>query len=232
MSTIQVQKWIRQGEARQQRRSLDVQLGILYFVVGFAPISALALSILGLLPLYVGALLFVLPAVTLGVGLSLQYSEYGKLAGQGLLTGIVAVLLYDCTRIPFVIAGVWGDFIPHISERLLLTTEPNWVIGYMWRYLGNGGGMGLSFIVGARILYPRGNKWLFGIGYGVTIWLCLLLTLLLAPHGEGQLFELTPVTLGLSLLGHVVYGGALSLGWVFFPGPADGEEPPVGHPPA
>lgn len=216
MSAIQVQEWLRQGEVRQERRRLDFQLGTLFFAVGLAPISALALSILRVLPLYVGALVIVLPAFLLGGGLSVQYPEYGNLAGQGLLIGCIAVLLYDCTRIPLVFLGVWGDFIPHISERLLVTAEPNWVVGYLWRYLGNGGGMGLSFIVGTHVLSPQGNKWLLGIGYGVVIWLCLLSTLFLAPHGEEQLFELNPVTLGLSLLGHLVYGGVLALGWSLF----------------
>ena len=38
------------------------------------------------------------------------------------------------------------------------------------------------------------------------IWICLVFTLLVAPHGQQLLFKLTPATLSLSLLGHLIYG--------------------------
>ena len=38
--------------------------------------------------------------------------NYGKLALKGLFIGLIAVFLYDCMRVPFILAGVWGDFIP------------------------------------------------------------------------------------------------------------------------
>lgn len=210
MDRLRATKHMFQVEAGGRRA--DLRIGGAYFAVGFAPISALALSIVGLLPLPYGALLLVLPAVLLGGGLAFRHPSYGKIAGKGLLVGLLAVLIYDCTRIPFIITGVWSDFIPHIAERLLMTSEPNWVVGYLWRYFGNGGGMGLSFVVGCSVLRPRLNKWVLGIGYGVAIWSCLLLTLVLAPPGAGHLFALTPLTFGLSLLGHVVYGAVLSIG--------------------
>jgi len=71
--------------------------------------------------------------------------------------------------------------------------------------------MGLAFVVGYHVIRPRLNPWGLGIGYGVAIWSCLLLTLFLAPQ-EVALFELTPLTLTLSLIGHVVYGGVLGTG--------------------
>jgi hypothetical protein len=189
----------------------DLRLGGIFFVVGFALITALALSIIGWMPLHRGAPLIVLPALCIGGILAVRHPEYGRLAGLGLLLGMLAVLIYDCTRVPFIIAGVWGDFIPDIAKWLFNSPDPNWVVGYGWRYLGNGGGMGLAFVVGYGVLRPRVNPWVLGIGYGVGIWSCLLLTLLLAPQ-EVALFELTPLTLTLSLIGHVVYGGVLALG--------------------
>lgn len=48
-----------------------------------------------------------------------------------------------------------------------------------------------------------------GVVYGIAIWLCLLATLILTPHGQGWLFPLTPLTALLSLAGHLIYGGVL-----------------------
>ena len=114
-------------------------------------------------------------------------------------------------RVPFIIAGVWGDFIPKINMWLFNTSHPNWVVGYVWRYLGDGGFMGMAFTVGYGVLKPRVNSRLAGLAFGIAIWGCLVLTLLLAPHGQEMLFKLTLTTLSLSLLGHIIYGLALGI---------------------
>jgi len=49
------------------------------------------------------------------------------------------------------------------------------------------------------------------VGFGVGIWICLVLTLLLAPHGQEMLFKLTPTTITLSLLGHLIYGFSIGV---------------------
>ena len=38
------------------------------------------------------------------------------------------------------------------------------------------------------------------------IWLCLIATLLVALYGQALLFPLTPIPLGVSLGGHLIYG--------------------------
>ena len=86
-----------------------------------------------------------------------------------------------------------------------------WVVGYVWRYLGDGGFMGMAFTVGYGVLKPRVNSRLAGLAFGIAIWGCLMLTLLLAPHGQEMLFKLTLTTLSLSLLGHIIYGLALGI---------------------
>lgn len=115
------------------------------------------------------------------------------------------------TRIPFLLLGGWPDFIPTIATHLWPGAEPNWIVGYAWRYLGNGGGMGLAFTVAYRMTAPRVSVWPLAVGYGVAIWLCLIATLFLMPEGK-VLFELTPLTVSISLLGHVVYGAGLAPG--------------------
>jgi hypothetical protein len=192
---------------------LSVLMSLAYFAIGFSPITALAFAIMGVLPLGATTLLFVLPATAAGIGLGIGFPGYGKLALKGLAIGLVAVFLYDCMRVPFILSGAWGDFIPNINMWLFDTSEPNWAVGYAWRYLGDGGFMGMAFTVAYCSLKPR----LVGcrasaLAFGVGIWVCLILTLILAPHGEEMLFELTSTTVSLSLLGHVIYG--LSIGMV------------------
>jgi hypothetical protein len=147
----------------------------------------------------------------LGIGLAVRFPTYGKLALKGLLLGLIAVFLYDCMRYPFIIAGVWGDFIPKINMWLFNTSQPNWMVGYLWRYLGDGGFMGMAFTVGYCALKPRVDSRIAGLGFGVAIWLCLIGTLVLAPHGQEMLFRVTAITLSLSLLGHLIYGAAIGI---------------------
>lgn len=199
---------------RMKRNRLDVFMSATFFVIGFSPITALAIAIIGLLPLSVTTLILVLPATALGIFLALRFATYGKIALQGLILGLIAVFLYDSMRVPFILAGVWGDFIPKINMWLFNTTQPNWLVGYSWRYLGDGGFMGMAFTVGYSVLKPRVGSRIAGLAFGLAIWVCLMLTLIIAPHGQEMLFKLTMTTVSLSLLGHIIYGLALG---IFFP---------------
>jgi hypothetical protein len=192
-------------------KRLALFMSVAYFAIGFSPITALAIAIIGVLLLPVATLLIVLPATLLGIGLALRFPAYGKLALKGLLIGLIAVFLYDCMRVPFILTGIWGDFIPKINMWLFNTSQPNWVVGYIWRYVGDGGFMGMAFTVAYCILKPRVDARIAGVAFGLAIWLCLLGTLVLAPHGQQMLFKLTLTTLSLSLLGHLIYGIALGM---------------------
>ena len=74
--------------------------------------------------------------------------------------------------------------------------------------------MGMAFTVAYGALKPRVGVRTAALGFGVAIWLCLLATLILAPHGQAMLFKLTLTTLGLSFLGHLIYGASIG---VFLP---------------
>ena len=191
------------------RKRLDLFMSVAFFVIGFSPITALAMAIFGILPLPVATLLIVLPATLVGIVLALRFPAYGKLALKGLFIGLVAVFLYDCMRVPFIITGIWGDFISKINMWLFNTSQPNFVVGYIWRYVGDGGYMGMTFTVAYCVLKPRVDARIAGVGFGIAIWFCLLGTLILAPHGQEMLFKLTLTTLSLSLLGHLIYGMTL-----------------------
>jgi len=152
------------------------------------------------------------PAVVFAIILGVLSPRQGWYALEGLAAGLIAVLVYDLVRWTFVGFGWWGDFIPNIGGWLNGTGRPDWLLGYAFRWLGDGGGMGIAFMVAARSLVSRPARRAavaLGIAYGLAIWTCLLITLIVSPEGQTLLFPLTGVTLLLSWLGHVVYGAVL-----------------------
>jgi hypothetical protein len=117
--------------------------------------------------------------------------------------------------------GWWGDFIPRVgtwivdvdAERSVLGA----VVGYVWRYAGDGGGIGVAFFVlvaatGLRRWGERATV-MASVAFAVfPVWTGLVATVALAPRGQQQMFALTPATVALSLLGHLVFGLVLGLG--------------------
>jgi hypothetical protein len=132
---------------------------------------------------------------------------------QGLLAGIVGVAAYDGVRLPFVIAGVWPDFIPSMGAWIQEADGPDVVLGYTWRIVGDGGGIAVVFALGCALLGWQRHLVATGVCYGVLLWSCLVGTILLAPHGAELLFPLTPFNLAASLVGHLVYGSVA--GWTY-----------------
>jgi len=190
----------------------NLALCFAYASIGFTPIGALALTIGGLWSLAIGALVLIVPGIIAAIVLGIRYPRYGRLAAEGLAAGLVAVLVYDIVRWTFVGLGWWGDFIPNIGGWLNGTGQPDWILGYGFRWLGDGGGMGVTFMVAARTFLPRLARRapvVLGIAYGLAIWVCLLVTLIVSPEGQMMLFPLTALTLVLSWVGHVVYGAVL-----------------------
>ena len=70
----------------------------LYFAVGFAPISALALCIFGLWTLPLGTVCFTLPLILIGVLIADRNPEAARNAAKGFCCGVIAVLIYDLAR--------------------------------------------------------------------------------------------------------------------------------------
>lgn len=178
----------------------------IYVALGFAPIGSLFLALMTWVPLHVGAKVFVLPALALAIGLGLKHRTWGHRAMIGFLAGVVATGAYDVLRLSLMWAGLWGDFIPAIGRLAMLDHHAHPFWGYLWRFIGNGGGMGMAFAMlpwaGFRV----------GIAYGTAICFCLFGTLLVAPLAPAELFTLNPMTAAGALAGHVIYGGVL--GWL------------------
>lgn len=196
---------------------------ITMFGIGFAPISALALTLIEICSLPLGTLILVVPAFVTAIGLSCYNPRYGRLMLHGFLMGIIAVTCYDCVRFACVAVGWLHDFIPQIGAMLVEDSKYHVSVGYLWRYLGNGGGMGLAFVSAFALIkhhlseqfqvrLTRRVSKIIGVGFGVFVWSCLIATLCISPHGEDMMFVMSPTTLLLTLIGHVVFG--YSLGWL------------------
>ncbi len=198
---------------KQYQLSNDALIRLTIFVLGFAPIASLSLSTFNLVPLYVSGPVIVLPAIAGAVALGLMFREYAPTLVRGFLLGVMAVFLYDLTcRLPFIAAGIWPDFIPKIGNYLLHRDHVHWSVGYLWRYIGNGGGMGLAFYAVYPLLARRVRPIKAGLVYGVAIFCCLLATIYLSPSGRTYLFDPKLVTAVLGLMGHVVFGLTLGYG--------------------
>jgi hypothetical protein len=179
---------------------------VIFLAFGFAAITSLGIAYTDAVPLPYGFHYAVLPAFAIMLLLGLRYPAWGKRALIGLVAGMIATGIYDCLRIGLVFAGLWGDPIPGIGRMALADPNADWFWGYVWRFIGNGGGMGLAFA-----MLPWRNV-RFGIAYGSTICLGLLGILYFWPVAQEHFFPLTPVTATGAMAGHWVYGAVL--GWL------------------
>ena len=189
----------------------DFKFQAFFLLSGFTPITALAIALLDWAPLHVTAPIFVLPVFVFMIVIGYRHPLYGERALRGWMAGVIATFVYDGTRVPFLMAGMWQDFIPKIGDYLLNTEGSSWIIGYLWRYLGNGGGMGIGFAMIVPWLCHFVEIKRGAVCYGVAIWGCLMLTLVGCPDPERMLFAITPLSFILSLLGHIVYGALLGI---------------------
>lgn len=176
---------------------------------GFTPVASISLLAFGFPSLQVAFFAFVVPSMLL-ILLMMGMKEIRQVIGKGWIAGIAAVLVYDLSRLAFMDWG-WSDFIPRIGQWLLEDPNAPDFVGYLWRYIGNGGGMGISFalIVHSGIL-KRACRWR-GLCFGLAVFSCLMLTLFIAPNAQESMFRVTALTFTGSFIGHVVYGLVLGL---------------------
>jgi hypothetical protein len=193
-----------------------------HLVLAALPLLSITAHVAGLVPMHVTAGLVVIPTalVLVVLGIFVPVPE-DRLVLEGLRWGILATAVYDVFRLDTVaFLGWWGDFIPTMGTWLIDVDPSSRVLGgvagYVWRYAGDGGGLGVVFLVGAaatglRRLGPTvtvAAAVLFAVG---PTWGGLMVTVLL-PRGQQLMFPLTPTTVTLSLLGHVIFGIVLGLG--------------------
>jgi hypothetical protein len=200
----------------EHRRAIISVLQISFFsVVGAAPVLSIPIHTMGAVDIHDTARFFVVPATIIVVALFFTKSAESVWALRGLIAGLVAVTAYDALRLPFALAGVWPDFIPRLGGWISSAAGENFLIGYLWRYPGDGGGMGVVFFLVCAIAGITPESKLgkhvitLGVGYGVFIWSGLIATVTLIDAASTMIFRATPTLLVLSLLGHLVYGSVL-----------------------
>ncbi|GLZ45267.1 hypothetical protein Acsp06_14520 [Actinomycetospora sp. NBRC 106375] len=195
----------------------------LHLVVAALPLLAISAHVFGLVPMNVTAGLVVVPLTLLAVMLGV-FSPAGeeRIVLAGAMWGVLATLVYDAVRLDTVyLLGWWGDFIPRVGTWILDIDAGQSVlgavVGYAWRYLGDGGGIGVAFFVlvaatGLRRWGERATVTAAVVFAVFPVWTGLVATVALAPRGQQQMFTLTPATVALSLVGHLVFGLVLGLG--------------------
>jgi hypothetical protein len=199
-------------ELRTQRLASAVRI-VLFVVAGSLPVLSISAHAFGALSIDRAALYLVLPTSLIALVLACGKTQEARVFRFGVLAGMVAVTLYDSTRLPFIVTGIWADFIPNVGGWVINSDAPNAFLGYFWRYLGNGGGMGAVFVLACTLLGVRRHILPVAVGYGVFVWSGLMSTLVFSTDGQRLLFEITPLTFVVSLIGHLVYGAVL--GWLY-----------------
>ncbi|MBN9738972.1 MULTISPECIES: hypothetical protein [unclassified Pseudonocardia] len=195
----------------------------LHVLLAALPLLAISAHVFDLVPMQLSAALLVVPLATAVAVLTLfDPHPADRIVAHGLAWGVVACAVYDVFRLDTVyMLGLWGDFIPTMGTWITGRpgdTAGGAVVGYLWRYIGDGGGIGLTFFVVASACglhrLSRARVVLAAVGFAVApVWAGLVGTVALAPRGEELMFPLTPVTVSLSLVGHLIFGLVLGLGF-------------------
>jgi hypothetical protein len=197
----------------------------LVLLLASMPILAISVEVFGLLPQSGITLVTISLVALLATLIAFAPHRIDMIVGRGLIAGMVACIVYDAARLFAVhVLGLMGDFIPVMGS--FVTGEPDTAgsaaVGYVYRYLGDAGGLGVAFFV---IAYAIGvDRWknayavLAAIAFGVfPTWAGLMATVALSPNGEERMFPLNTATVIITLLGHVIFG--LFLGLAFLKAP-------------
>ncbi len=169
---------------------------------GFLPVSLISAAAFEVATLRQTATLVLAPVVVITLVVMWRNRAVRRMVVVALAMGMAATALYDVFRFGFLVTGLTpNDPIPHIGQALDL--HPAWVFGYVWRYVGNGGGLALAFVAlgfsGARA----------GVLYGLFVCSGLVVTLAFSPLGQAMLFELNFTTVVMAVGGHAIYGVVL-----------------------
>ena len=203
-------------EAIRERTPNPVRFG-LYLVLASTPLLAISGEVFGVVSLRAVSTLFLFPALgILAVLVMVKAARIDRIALAGFAWGVAACAGYDLFRLPTVYGfHLWGDFFGRIGGWATGTSS-NYLAGYLWRYLGDGAGIGVVVFLQAAVIgvssWPRRRVVGFTVAFAVCpVWAGLVLTDGLAPAGRA-LFPLNATTLALSLAGHLIYGGILGYG--------------------
>jgi len=197
----------------------------LVLLLASMPILAIPADVSGLIPQSTSSVVVIVLLAVLGTLIVFAPHRIDMIVGRGLIAGMVATIVYDGARLFAVhVLGLMGDFIPVMGS--FVTGEPDTTgsaaVGYVWRYIGDGGGLGVAFFVVAFALGI--DRWrnvyavLASVAFAVfPTWAGLMATVALLPRGEEMMFDLNLATFIITLVGHLIFG--LFLGLAFLKAP-------------
>jgi hypothetical protein len=195
---------------------------MLFMAWASLPLLAIVAHVFGLVSQRNSASLVVASGVMLVVLTIVAPHPSDVIIRRGYVAGIVACLPYDAFRLSAVHVGRWmGDFIPALGSWITEDCGASAAaVGYLWRYLGDAGGAGVGFYV---VAFAMGlHRWsqprrivLAAVAYAVCpLWAGLIGVVALAPRGQELMFRLTPATVLITLIGHIIFGFALGVAFV------------------
>jgi hypothetical protein len=197
---------------------------ILFLLLSSLPILEISADVFGLVSQRTSGMVLLLPlAAILAVVITFFPHATDSIIARGLVAGMVACLVYDGFRLFAVyVLGSMGDFIPTMGTWITgdANTGTGALVGYIWRYLGDGGGLGVAFYIvafaaGLQHWSSRPRVVLAAVGYAVfPVWTGLIATVALARRGEQMMFRLTPSAITITLIGHLIFGFVLGLGFL------------------
>jgi hypothetical protein len=197
---------------------------MLFLLLASLPILEISADVFGLVSQRTSGTVLILPLVTvLAIVVTFFPHAIDSIVARGLVAGMVACLVYDGFRLFAVyVLGWMGDFIPTMGTWITgdASTGTGALVGYIWRYLGDGGGLGVAFYIvafaaGLQHWSSRPRVVLVAVGYAVfPVWAGLIATVASAPHGEQMMFRLTPSAIAITLIGHLIFGFVLGLGFL------------------
>ena len=194
---------------------------MLFLLLASLPILEISADVFGLVSHRTSGTVLLLPLVAvLATVVTFFPHATDSIVARGLVAGMVACLVYDGFRLFAVyVLGWMGDFIPTMGTWITGDAHNGALVGYIWRYLGDGGGLGVAFYLVAFAAglqhWSRPRVVLTAVGYAIfPVWTGLIATVALAPHGEQMMFRLTPSAIAITLIGHLVFGFVLGLGFL------------------
>ncbi|OBI80107.1 hypothetical protein [Mycobacterium sp. E740] len=197
----------------------------LVLLLAAMPILGISVDVFDLVNQNVTSIVLIALCAVLATLITFAPHRIDMIVGRGLIAGMVACIVYDGARLFAVhVLGLMGDFIPAMGSWV--TGEPDTAgsaaVGYVWRYIGDGGGLGVAFFVVAFALGIDRWKNVHAVSAAVVFavfptWTGLMATVALAPHGEEVMFPLNVATVTITLIGHLIFG--LILGLAFLKAP-------------
>ena len=198
---------------------------LLVLLLASMPILAIPVEVFGLVPQSTTSIAVIVLIAVLATLMVFAPHRIDMIVGRGLIAGMVACIVYDGARLFAVhVLGLMGDFIAVMGS--FVTNEPDTsgsaAVGYVWRYIGDAGGLGVAFFVVAFALGI--DRWsnikavLAAVTFAVfPTWTGLIATVAIAPRGEEMMFPLNTATFTITLVGHLIFGFFLGLAFLKAP---------------